>query len=498
MAEPLWSTLTEPSERADGQGELVAAFVDTLCRQTKDSIAGRSGEPLHLRDWQKRLAADIFARRPDGRRRHRRGLVGVPRKNGKSALSSGIALADLFVTGPAGGEVYSCAADKEQARIVFGMAKRMVELEPELSAQSKLYKDAIEVPATGSVYRVLSAEAFTKEGLNPSLVIFDEVHAQPNDELWNVMSLAGGARLDPMLLGITTAGVMTDSRGDPSLCYRLFEYGRQVASGEVDDPSFFFRWWGMPDGADHLDPDVQRAANPGYGDIVAAEDFDSAAKTTPENEFRTKRGNQWVTSNVAWLPHGAWEALDERPEPDDGTPVVVGFDGSKSWDSTALIGCTMDGQLFEVGVWERPHDAPPSWHVPRSEVDAALDRAITRWDVRRVACDPSLWSTEVEDWAGRYGEQVVLEFPNSNNRMGPACQRFYAAVLEQTVSVTEQNPTLERHVRNAATKDTRYGVTIVKQQYTRKIDAAIAAVMAYESALTFAEEPSAAVFVDVV
>jgi len=107
----------------------------------------------------------------------------------------------------------------------------------------------------GSVYRVLSAEAYSKEGLNPSpLVIFDEVHAQPSWELWNVLSLAGGARADSLLLGITTAGVKTQSNGQDSLCYSLYQYGQKVVKGEVNDPSFFFSWWEptTPEG-DHRD-----------------------------------------------------------------------------------------------------------------------------------------------------------------------------------------------------------------------------------------------------
>ncbi len=107
-----------------------------------------------------------------------------------------------------------------------------------------LYRDAIEYKDTGSVYKVLSAEAYTKEGLNPSpLVIFDEVHAQPNRELWDVMSLAGGARSDSLLFGITTAGVKTQTDGQDSLCYSLYQYGQQLVKGELEDPSFFFAWW---------------------------------------------------------------------------------------------------------------------------------------------------------------------------------------------------------------------------------------------------------------
>src|SRR5205823_6162931 len=105
-----------------------------------------------------------------------------------------------------------------------------------------------------------------------------------------------------------TAGVKSDSTGDDSLCYSMYQYGQRVASGEIDDPAFYFEWWGAPEGSDHRDPDVWRDANPGFGDIVSAEDFDSAVLRTPEAECRTKRLNQWVSTAQAWLPGGSWEA----------------------------------------------------------------------------------------------------------------------------------------------------------------------------------------------
>jgi phage terminase large subunit-like protein len=192
------------ADQARGDGSHVARFIETLCTITRDTFSGRTGSHLVLRGWQRLLLDHVFARRPDGRRRHRVALVGEPRKNGKSGLAAGIALEGLFECH--GAEVYSCAGDREQARIVFGDAKRMVDADPDLSAACKVYRDAIEVVELGSVYRCLSAEAFTKEGLSPTRVVFDELHVQPNDELFNVMALAAGARIDPLLFAITTAG----------------------------------------------------------------------------------------------------------------------------------------------------------------------------------------------------------------------------------------------------------------------------------------------------
>ena len=207
---PRWLTAVSDSELSASRGFDVSDFINAMCIQTKDTVAGRSGQPLVLRDWQSELLNNVFAVRDDGRFKHRTALVGMSRKNGKSALSSGIALWGLFM-GELGGEIYSCAADRDQARIVFGDAKKMIEAEPELMSQAKLFRDAIEIPSTGSVYRVLSSEAYTKEGLSPTLVIMDELHALPNRELFDVMQLGMGARREPLLLAIYPYGRCRES-----------------------------------------------------------------------------------------------------------------------------------------------------------------------------------------------------------------------------------------------------------------------------------------------
>ena len=132
---PRWLTSVSADELSESRGGEVSDFVNSLCIQTKDTVAGRAGEPLVLRDWQSALLDNVFAVRDDGMFKHRTALVGMARKNGKSAMSSGIALWGLFM-GEQGGEIYSCAADRDQARIVFGDAKRMIEAEPELLAQA--------------------------------------------------------------------------------------------------------------------------------------------------------------------------------------------------------------------------------------------------------------------------------------------------------------------------------------------------------------------------
>jgi phage terminase large subunit-like protein len=464
-----------------GDGKRVGEFIHAYCRTTKATVAGAAGEPLELREWQSKLLGHLFARRKDGRRRFRTALVGMPRKNGKSALGSGIALYGLLAEDP-GAEVYSCAADRDQARIVFGVAKRMVELDRELSQETKLYRDAIEVPATGSVYRVLSSEAFTKEGLSPNLVVYDELHAAPDDELWNVMNLGSGARVDPLIVAVTTAGVRTDRFGQDTVCYRLYQHGRRVASGEVDDPSFFFAWWEPTKGTecDHADPRVWREANPGYGDLIDPEDFESVVRRTPESEYRTKRTNVWVTSTEAALPYGAWDARAGARGLVEGERGVLFVDGSWNGDSTGIVGCTSDGYLFVVDCWERPLD-DPHWRVPVDDVEqTALDRAKgLGWP---VAFDPFRWQASMQRLE-RQGVSVI-EFPtNSPARMVPAWKRFYDAVVDGELS-HDGDQRLARHVENMRLKIDHLGARPVKESKMsqRHIDLGICAVGAHDIA----------------
>lgn len=476
-----------------GEGTDVCDFIESFCTITKDSMGGRAGEPIILRPWQRNTLGMVFAHRADGRRRHRQALIGLPRKNGKSALGSGIGLYGLLMSGQ-GAEVYSCAADKEQARIVFGVAKAMVDANSELQGIIKPYRDALEVTSTGSVYKVVSSEAFTKEGLNPSMVIYDELHAAPTDELYNVMSLAMGARRNPLLVAITTAGVKSDREGGDSICYRLYQYGEKIARGEIDDESFFVAWWGASDHDRHTVPETWATANPGYDDLIDPEDLASVVKRTAENEFRTKRLNQWVSSTVAWLPGGAWDACASGRHLECGQPVVLGFDGSRSGDATALVAVSVEASphVEVLGLWERPSNAA-EWQVPRGEVKDAVRQACRDYEVREIAWDEWLWQDAAEELEGE-GLPVVF-FPQTLQRMGPATQRFYELVTTRAITHTG-DPALARHLGNAVLRTDSRGARLAKdaKSSSRKIDLAVASVMAADRAGWWLTQPGPGTF----
>jgi phage terminase large subunit-like protein len=480
---PRWLTTLTKKELADSRGEHAINFINALCTQTKDTVAGRTGQRIVLRDWQEELLRHIFAVRTDGKLKHRTALVGMPRKNGKSSIGSGIGLWSLFM-GVDGGEIYSCAADKDQAKIVFNDAKKMIEAEPDLLDHCKIYRDAIEVPTTNSVYRALSSEAFTKEGLSPTLVIYDELHAAPNRELFDVMTLGMGARTEPLLLAITTAGVKTDSTGQDSVAYSLYQYGQKVVRKEVKDKSFFMAWWEAPTEADFRSRDTWKLSNPAFGDINSIEDFESAVKRTPEAEFRTKRTNAWVSSQQAWLPSGYWEKLGSSKEVDSDKEIILGFDGSFSGDASVIVGVTIEEKphIFLVKAWEKQPTDSEDWRVDSLEVENTIIEFCKNNKVREIACDPFRWqrTMSVLDDLGL----PIVEWPSTSaSRMVPACAKFYDAVVSENLS-HDADGLITRHISNAVIKTDRLGPRIVKEHKgsLRKIDGAVAAIIAFDRA----------------
>ena len=484
---PAWLTPVSDEAIESGDGEFAIEFAEAFGTIGKDGIAGRVGESLVLRPWQKELVRRVFARDPDGGLTARVALVGTPRKSGKSALASTLALYSLIAEGIEGGEVVVAAAEKEQARIIFGEAKRMVEAS-ELSEICTLYRDAIFVPSTNSVMKVLSAEAYSKEGLNVSRAIVDEIHAHKNRELFDVLSLSMGNRGKlAQLLAVTTAGQKTDMTGQDSIAYSLYQYGKRVATGEVVDPTFFMSWWEAPPEADHRDPEVWKVANPGYDDLVSADDFESAVKRTPEPEFRTKRLNQWVSSMNAWLPNGTWQPLADKRELQPDDDIIIGFDGSFNGDCTSLVGCTIPKDdekpyLFMIHTWEKQPEDTDDWRVNTQEVEDKIIQFCSTHNVKEIACDPYRWQRSMD--AMLEMGLPVIEFPSTSpSRMVSACGKFYTSVTEQTL-IHDGDPLLERHLSNAVVKIDRIGPRIVKDNRgsPRKIDAAVAAVIAFDRA----------------
>jgi phage terminase large subunit-like protein len=422
--------------------------------------------------------------------------LGIPRKNGKSGVAAGLALYEADA-GPAGGEVYCCAGDREQARVVFRTAKQMVEMDTELASRVKAYKNELVWAETETRLVVVSAESKLKEGLSPTFVVFDEVHVQPDDDLWDVMEQAMGAREEPLMFGITTAGDPTDRFGNDSLCRRLYDHGTKVASGELSDPTFYFAWWEPREGdkADWTDPTVWEETNPGLGDIVSLDDFKAKMARGPEGTVRTKRLNQWVSGRLAAVPAGKWEALEGKaPAKGRAKPVkfgsglevprksladaVVFLDGSWSGDSTGVVGCTRDAYQFVVTHHEKTELDGPDWRVPVTSVMEDCRRALDA-GARGLLLDPHRWQHPAAELLEE--GYPVVEWPtNSIARIVPAWKDFYAAILDGELA-HDGNPALARHIANVVLKIDNHGARPVKNSKTsrRHIDLAICAIGAH-------------------
>ena len=484
---PAWVT---PSELKFGsKGADAVDFINTFVTLTKDSIAGNAGEPIQLRGWQEKLLEETLELDELGLFKKRTAVWSMGRKNGKSALVTGLGLWFL-INGDEGGEVYSCAAEKEQARITFGDARKIIEREPELAGLCNIYRDVIEVPSTGSIWRVLSAEAYSKEGLNASAVIFDEAAALKDRAMWDVMQLSMASRRQPMMLATTTCGVKSDSSGQDSTAYQLYQYGQKVARGEIVDPSFYMAWWEAPADSDHRLEETWVKANPGYGDLNSKADFESMVKRTPEAEFRTKRCNQWVNSQNTWLPAGVWDTLaDTDVVVGEFDEIVLGIDGSFSGDTTAIVGVTVPKSrddkphVFLVKAWEKQVDDLDDWRVDTLEVEQTLIAFCqSHPNVKELAFDPFRWqrSMAVLQDLGL----PVVEFPSTSpRRMVAACSKVFDSVTEATLT-HDGNPLLARHLDNCVLKIDNIGPRIVKESRNspRKIDAGVAFVIAYDRA----------------
>ena len=420
----------------------------------------------------------------NGLRKHRTALIGMPKKNGKSLIGSALATYFLNVDPEPGGEIFSLAAAKDQAKIVFDETKKMIEASPLLLKRCRLYKDAIEC-VNGTVYKTRAADAKSQDGINPSVCIFDEVHRQPNADLWSIVQMGMATRRQPLLIGITTAGA-----GPEGLCWDLYDFGKRVQSGEINDPSFYFKWFEPDDlRADYRDERVWAEANPGLGDFISYDAVRAEVNIQSEGDFRRLRLNQWPSGAGDWLPKGTWEQLDSTRLLEPGkVDVVFAFDGAFNNDSTALVGCTIEEkpQLFVVAHWEKPINEP-SWRVDIHEVERTILEEARRWKPKEIVADPYRWQRSLEFLANELGERVVLEFPQSPSRMVPATQRFYQSAVAGLLE-HDGNKALARHIGNAKLKMTAAGGQIHKttKGSGQKIDLAVCAIMAYERAAVLA------------
>ncbi len=424
-----------------------------------------AGGPFVLREYQRAIAADMVDEVV------RLVLWVAGRGNGKSGLSAGLGLHHI-VEGAEGSTAAIVSTDERAAARVLRTATRMVETSPSLSKRITVYADRLVCPRTGGELLALPAEMRRVEGGDFTLPICDEVGLVERD-VWESLLLSM-KRPGSTMLAIGTPSPFNWRDRAPLLDLLL-------AGRLGDDPTMRLHEH-TSDPAHPLDcMHCLEAANPGLGDVLdLAQVMASMPPKTREMEFRRARLAQWPEVDVeGWLPAGAWDACEQPGAPADGARVVLALDGSFDDDSTAVIGATIGlrPHLFVVGMWERP-ETDPSWRVDVAEVEAAIRAACRQWDVREVAADPYRWTRTMQALSAE-GVPIV-EHPQTAPRMAPATIGLRDAIVNRETT-HDGDKRLRSHAANAVLRDDRRGVRLTKvsKHSRRKIDGAVAAVMAH-------------------
>jgi phage terminase large subunit-like protein len=302
------------------------------------------GQPFDLLDWEFKIVRDVWGTVNNrGLRVIRYVYIEIPKKNGKSELCAAVALKQLFADGEINGEVYGCAAEKEQASIIFDVAVEMVDQDAALKKRTKLNlsKKRMTDKITGTYYQVLSAESYSKHGFNLSACVFDELHAQPSRGLYDVMTHgAGDARLQPLWFLITTAG---DDPDRVSIGWEVHEKAINILNGKHPLKSWYpviFNY----EGDDIYNEKNWEIANPSLGhtiDIGKVREAADDAKVNPADErlFRQLRLNQWITTKLtSWLPLDLWDQTEGGWDRTEmlGEDCYLGGDFSSTTDLTGL------------------------------------------------------------------------------------------------------------------------------------------------------------------
>lgn len=330
------------------ESEKVISFFAECLTHVKGELAHK---PFELGNWEKAILANLFGwKRKDGTRRYREAFIYVPRKNGKTTLVAGIVLYTLFCDNEPGAEIYSAAAERDQARLVFDQAKGMVLQEPELAKRCKIYQTSIVIESTSSSYKAISAEANTKHGYNTHLAIIDELHAQPNRELVDVLATSTGARRQPLIVHITTADFERES-----ICNEKLDYARKVRDGLIEDPSFLPVIYEATPEDDWTDPAIWEKANPNLGVSVSREYLErecQRAKDQPayENTFKRLHLNIKTEQETRWLSMEKWNACGHMYGEDAlaGLPCWAGLDLASRTDLTAFVLVFHDDTKYKV------------------------------------------------------------------------------------------------------------------------------------------------------
>ncbi|MGU7998564.1 terminase large subunit [Streptococcus suis] len=359
------------------KADRAVTFINNLSH-TKGKWAGKR---FDLLPWQEQIVRDLFGIvKEDGNRQFLTAYIEIPKKNGKSELAAAIALYLLYADNEASAEVYGAACDRNQASIVFDVAKQMVQMSRPLEKRSKIMGATKRIVnySNAGFYQVLSAETGTKHGLNVSGLVFDEIHAQPNRHLYDVLTKGSGdAREQPLFFIITTAG--TDRN---SICYELHTKALDILNGRKKDTSFYPVVYGLSDEDDWNDEANWRRANPSLGHTIGIDRVREAyqqALDNPaeENVFKQLRLNMWTSSSVAWIPEHVYAKGNHPIQYDSlkGRSCYAGLDLSSTSDIAAFV------LVFPPRFEEENYIVLPYFWLPEDTLELRCRRDHVLYDV---------------------------------------------------------------------------------------------------------------------
>lgn len=489
------------------KADRAVTFIENLCH-TKGKWAGT---PFWLLPWQEQLIRDIFGIvKPDGNRQFRTAFVEICKKVGKSELAAAVALYLLYADNEPSAEVYGAAADRQQASIVFDVAKQMVEMSPALMKRSKLMGATKRIVnySNAGYYQVLSAEVGGKHGFSVSGLVFDEIHTQPNRQLYDVLTKGSSdARQNPLHFVITTAG-----NDRHSIAYELHTKAVDILEGRRVDPTFYPVVYGLKDDEDWEDEANWYKVNPSLGytvDIERLRDAYREAKQNPADEitFKWLRCNMWVSSTVAWIPDAIYMRGNEPIDMDAlaGRDCYAGLDLSSTGDITALvlifpprdeeekyvllpyfwipeetIPRRVKANSVPYDIWEKQgyimstegnvihYDFIEKFIMDLSEKYHILEIAVDRWNATQM-----IQNLEGEGF-------TIVPFGQGFSSMSAPTKEFYRLLMEGRI-IHGGNPVLRWMAGNVVIDtDPAGNIKVTKAKSKEKIDGIVAAIMALD------------------
>lgn len=488
--------------------ERIRYFFSRFLRHSKGAFAGK---PFDLLPWQwERVIEPLFGwKMADGSRRFRRAAIAVPKKNGKSTLLAGIGLYLLTWDGEPGAEVYSAAADRKQASIIYDEAANMVEASDALSKRLKVRRagKVIRYPAQHGKYEALSADAYRQEGYNTHGLLFDELHSQQTHDLWNVLRYSGAARRQPLIFWISTAGVDRES-----ICYLQWSAARDVQDGRAVDISLLPVIFETPDSADPWAEETWAKANPSYGSTISKRDMEEAAteaKANPamENNFRRYRLNQWTRQESRWISSEKWDQckvlFSQREQ--KRQKCWMGLDLATTTDLVAAVALFREGLKFRVlpYFWAPGAALQTRERSNRQRIDAwvrqgfikltpgnVVDYSVIRADLNRLGDIFNIREIAIDPWNAT---QIAVELQGDGFHVEYVRQGFYSISaatkeLEKLIlgGLIEHpgNPVLDWMFGNVAVEQDASGnLKPSKRHSAEKIDGVVALISALARAI---------------